>query len=87
MSIQGFRHPQVAITSLYFLGVCALLTAATGGTTEGADDRTEEPRRQRRRLPLAAWQRAYLWGLVPLELYCAIGHRLLCGAAFGGAGN
>ncbi|KAI8474674.1 MAG: glycosyl transferase [Monoraphidium minutum] len=28
---------------------------------------------------LPAWCRWYMWGLVPLELYCGLGHRLLLG--------
>lgn len=31
-------------------------------------------------LPWPRWQQLYLWGLVPLEVYCTFGHRLLCGA-------
>jgi hypothetical protein len=38
-------------------------------------------------LPWPRWQRAYVLGPVPLELYCTFGHRLLCGAVFGDGGR
>lgn len=34
-------------------------------------------------LPWTTLERMFLWGLVPLELYCAFGHRVLCVAVFG----
>ena len=92
---------QVTLTALYFLAGLALLQHATahaadGGATDGgmsAADGDADPETLRgamsaaNPLPWPRWQRAYLLGLVPLELYCAFGHRLLCGFLLGDSGR
>ena len=92
--------PQVTLTVLYFLAGLLLLQRATAPAADGSSTSGGVPAAaggstisQRgatsalQLLPWPRWQRAYLLGLVPLELYCAFGHRLLCGAIFGNSGQ
>lgn len=90
--------PQVTLTTLYFLAGLMLLQHATAASTDGSTTNGEVPAaadaetvsRQdatAQPLPWPWWQRAYLLGLVPLELYCAFGHRLLCTAVLGDGGR
>jgi hypothetical protein len=91
----------VTLTVLYFLAGLALLQHATAPAADGsttnsgmpaAADPTNPVSQQGatsgvQPLPWPRWQRGYLLGLVPLEAYCAFGHRLLCGAVFGDGGR
>ena len=92
-----FILPQVTLTALYFLAGLFLLQHATSPATNGgsttdtgvppaadADAASQQGATSAvKPLPWPRWQRAYLLGLVPLELYCAVGHRLLCSVVFG----
>ena len=95
-----FFLPQVTLTALYFLAGLFLLQHATAPATNGSTTDTGVPpaadadavSRQAATsavnpLPWPRWQRAHLLGLVPLELYCAVGHRLLCSVVFGDSGR
>jgi len=72
---------QVALVVTYHLAALVLLGRALGGSGVLAEQSSKAPG------PPVLWpalERAYLWGLVPLEVYCAFGHILLCHAAVGG---
>ena len=95
-----FFLPQVTLTALYFLAGLALLQHARAPATNGSTTDTGVPPAADadavsqqgaasavQPLPWPRWQRAYLLGLAPLELYCAFGHRLLCKAVLGDSGR
>ena len=90
----------MALTALYFLAGLALLRQATAPHAEGSATNGGVPAAENSQpvsqqdatsaaQPLAwpRWQRAYVYGLVPLELYCTFGHRLLCGAVYKDSGR
>jgi alpha-1,3-glucosyltransferase len=71
------------IVGLYFAvaasGLGRLHSSSGGGGGGGAASKGAAGAAAGGQAWLPAWCRLYMWGLVPLELYCAIGHRLLLG--------
>lgn len=59
----------------------AVKSTDASSSSSGSGGGPKRAQRSRRGRPplVPAWEAAYLWGLVPLELYCAIGHRALLG--------
>jgi len=63
------------IVGLYFAVAAEGLGRLHGGGSGGGGSSSEAAAPSW----LPAWQRLYMAGLVPLELYCSVGHRLLLG--------